>query len=888
MNLKAGLFSLLFLIPIMSFGQMDIQQFIDKLENYATRNPKEKIHVHMDKESYSAGEHIWMKLYCTLTPDNLLSGLSQVAYIDLISPENKTINTLKIPLTAGLGITDLALSDTLVEGSYRIRAYTQWMRNDSSTYFFNKTIPIYNGRSDHIMTDDEIIVDGDKKYYAVKLKTFSGAPLSAVNINFTTHLKNGKLRSEREKTDEQGQLLIDLKDIPAGEIINMSFKSIDGITIRKTFSVPTDKSNKSLQILPESGTIINNIHTRIGFKALNNIGLGEKCTIIVMEGNKEKVAEIESNALGMVSYPFVLDAQLKYTAIATFADGSQTETSFPTISTSGLNMNVGNLTDDKVFVQVSGSPDQINQQEIFLIAQYHGNIFHASKQKLNKNDVLFSIPRQNLPQGVIQLSILDSTMKPLLERMIFNYRSDKILSIEANADKQTYGPRQKVNITILTGNVQDSMRVSSLSVSVVNSNKTTIDTPYRSSIFTSLLLSSEINGFIENPNYYFADSKDIKKSDLDNLMLIQGWRKLDWSSLAEVADKPEYNFEKNLSISGTIKKLGRKAVVPKATVTLIPTTHLTAAIDTMTNEAGRFSFDNLLFTDSIKFIITAKSEKDKNRLDIELDEIEEPANGTNKNLPEVMNNINAKYLGNIKTTQAYFAQLEAAGLKQRSIQLEEVKITRTNIKKAVTNSSNLNGPGNADQVLTEEDLLNCSTLEHCLAGRLTGVIWRNGIPYNTRGNGPMQVVLDGMYIESDQISMVSATDVGSIEVLRNINHTAIYGSFGGNGLIVITTKRGTGATGSFKPTGIRTIIPKGFHLNRTFYKPSYESKEVSKVVSDLRTTIHWEPNIITDQFGKASFDFYTSDEKGPYTIILEGIDFNGQIGRKELNINVSE
>lgn len=887
MNLKASLFSLLFIIPMISFGQADIQKFIDKLENYAAKNPKEKIHVHMDKESYSAGENIWMKLYCTLTPDNLLSGLSQVAYIDLIAPNNKTVNTLKIPLTAGIGITDLSLSDTLIEGSYRIRAYTQWMRNDSTAYFFDKTIPIYNGRSDNIMTDDEIIFDGEKKYYAIKLRTLSGVPLSEININYKTRLNNGKLRSSREKTDQLGQLLIDLKDISAGEIITMSFKSIDGIIIRKTFSVPADKSSNSLQILPESGTIIHNLQTNIGFKTLNNKGLGEKSKIIIVDSNKEKLVEIETNILGMVSYPFVLDGNLKYTAIATFADGTQTETPFPTISMSGLNMRVGNIADQRVFVQVSASPDQINQQEIYLIAQYHGNTFHASKQKLNKNEVLFSIPRQNLPQGVIQLSILDATLKPILERMIFNYRTDKILALEAHADKPSYGPRQKVSMTVLTGNSKDSIRVSSLSASIVNSNKTKIDTPYRSSIYTSLLLNSEINGFIENPNYYFSDSKDIKKSELDNLMLIQGWRKLDWSKIDEVSE-PKYNFEKNLSISGTIKKLGRKVVVPKATVTLIPTTHLTEAIDTLTNEDGKFSFDNLLFTDSIKFIMTAKSEKDKNRLDIELDEIQAPAEGLNKNLPEVINHVNSKYLGNIKSTQAYFAQLEAAGLKQRSIQLEEVKITRTNLKKSVSNSSNLNGPGNADQVLTEEDLTNCSTLEQCLAGRLTGVIWRNGIPYNIRSNGPMQVVLDGMYIESDQISMLSATDVGSIEVLRNINHTTIYGSFGGNGLIIITTKRGNGLTSSFKPTGIRTIIPKGFHLSRTFYKPNYETKEVSKIVSDLRTTIHWEPNIITDQFGKASFDFYTSDEKGPYTIILEGIDFNGQIGRKELHINVTE
>jgi len=888
MSLKAVLFGLLFIISFVSFGQTDIHQFIDKLERHASQNPKEKIHIHLDKESYSVGETIWMKLYCTVAPENMLSTLSRIAYIDLLSPENKTINTLKIPLTAGLGIADFALTDSLIEGSYRIRAYTQWMRNDSAAYFFDKTIPIYNGRSDHVITDDEIIVDRDKKYYAVNLKTLSGHPLSEININYKTLLKNGKIRTAKEKTDQKGQILIDMKDISAGETINLSFKSIDGITVHKLLTVPSDKSNYSLQILPEAGTITHNILTKIGFKALNSRGLGEHAKIKIMDNNNEVMAFFETNPLGMTSYQVNLDAQKKYTAIATFTDGSQIEVPFPTINVSGLSMNVGNLIDDRVFVQLSASPDKIDQQQIYLIAHSQGNTFHVAKQKLSAKEILFSIPRQSLPQGVIQLSILDTNLKPLLERMIFNYRSDKILAIKADTDKPTYGLREKVKITVLTGNSQDSTRISALSASVVNTNKTKIDSTYRSSIYTSLLLCSEINGFIENPNYYFTDNEEVKKIDLDNLMLIQGWRKLDWSMLDDTLNKPKYPIEKNIAISGTVKKLSRKVVVPQATVTLIPTSNMIAAIDTLTDIAGRFSFDELLFPDSTKFIITATSKKDKNRLDIDLDEMDNSINDANKNLPEVMNHINTKYLENINSTQTYFSELEKAGLMSRSIQLDEVKITRTNQKKTVQHSSNLNGSGNADQVLTEEDLANCFTLEQCLAGRLAGVRWQNGIPYSTRSNGPMQIVLDGMYIESDQISMLSAPDIASIEVLRNINYTSIYGSYGGNGLILITTKRGDGGSRAFTPTGIRTFIPKGLYLSRTFYKPIYETTELSKIGSDLRTTIHWEPNLITNRSGETSFDFYTSDEKGPYTIILEGVDVNGRMGRKAIQVNLRD
>ncbi|UIR55685.1 TonB-dependent receptor plug domain-containing protein [Sphingobacterium sp. SRCM116780] len=888
MSFKSIILSLLFIVPTITFGQTAIDNLVEKLDNYASKNIKEKVHVHTDKDSYSAGESIWMKLYCTLSPDNVLSNRSRIAYIDILSPNNKTIKSIKIPLTAGLGIGDFTIPDSATEGSYRIRAYTQWMRNDSTAYFFDKTIQVYNGRSDNTMTADQIIMVNNKTYYAIDLKTLAGNPLTETSVSYKAILKNGNEKSGREKTDPQGRVLIELKDQQQVDKVNLTFKSIDGRIVHKIFTVPPAKSSNSLQIFPESGTIINQINTKIGFKTLNNKGLGEKATIQVIDNANEEIASLETNVLGMASFPFILDAQKKYTAIATFHDGSQTKTTFPEISTSGLNMTVANLIDDKIFVQVNASPDQINNDEIFLIAQYLGNTFHVAKQKLNKEEILFSIPRKNIPAGVIQISIMNANLQPLLERIIFNYRTDKVLAINTSTDKINYGTRQKVKVSIQTDSHQDSIRVSSLSAAVVNSNKTKKDSVSKTSIFTSLLLCSEINGFIENPQYYFSDPNGLKKSELDDLMLIQGWRKLDWSTFANMPEKPKFNMETGITVSGTIKKLARKAIVPKATVTLLPTTNLLGGVDTLTNNEGKFMFDDLIFADSVKFIITAKTEKEKNRLDIDLDKIPEVSDSIGKNLPEIINNVNTEYLGSIKNTQAYFAQLEKAGLMQKSIQLEEVKITRTTQNKVSSSSSNLNGPGHADQILTAEDLSTCSTLDQCLAGRLVGVIFRDGIPYNTRGNGPMQVVLDGMYIDGDQISSLNIQDIGSIEVLRSANYATIYGSFGGNGLLIITTKTGSGLSSTYTPTGIRTFMPKGFHVNRSFFKPTYETGQTGKLTSDLRTTIHWEPNIITDQSGKSSFEFYTSDEKGPYTLIIEGADFNGRIGRKEIIINVTE
>jgi len=56
-------------------------------------------------------------------------------------------------------------------------------------------------------------------------------------------------------------------------------------------------------------------------------------------------------------------------------------------------------------------------------------------------------------------------------------------------------------------------------------------------------------------------------------------------------------------------------------------------------------------------------------------------------------------------------------------------------------------------------------------------------------NGPLYVV-DGVPLQSGGIEMFSASDVESIEVLKDASATAIYGSRGSNGVILVTTKKG--------------------------------------------------------------------------------------------------
>jgi hypothetical protein len=81
--------------------------------------------------------------------------------------------------------------------------------------------------------------------------------------------------------------------------------------------------------------------------------------------------------------------------------------------------------------------------------------------------------------------------------------------------------------------------------------------------------------------------------------------------------------------------------------------------------------------------------------------------------------------------------------------------------------------------------------------------------------------------------------------------------------------------------------PIPFSFPAEFYRPKYPLNKLEGL-PDLRSTIHWEPNIITDKEGKASVSFYSSDLPGQYSIIVEGTDMNGSIGFLRRTIEIKK
>lgn len=104
----------------------------------------EKVYLHVDRENYLAGDDIWFKAYLIDALDHLLTDHSNNLHVELISPSSKIISSRIIRLEGGLGNGDFKLPADIKSGRYRLRAYTNYMRNFSDQLFFSKEITIIN------------------------------------------------------------------------------------------------------------------------------------------------------------------------------------------------------------------------------------------------------------------------------------------------------------------------------------------------------------------------------------------------------------------------------------------------------------------------------------------------------------------------------------------------------------------------------------------------------------------------------------------------------------------------------------------------------------------------------------------------------------------------
>ena len=116
-------------------------------EAFLTTYLRENIIIHTDRGRYIAGEQIWFSIITTAGEKGIISGMSSLAYIELLNPWNNPVFQGRFSLRDGLGEGNFLLPDTLRSGTYTIRAYTNHMKNFPAETYFMHDIQIHNAFS---------------------------------------------------------------------------------------------------------------------------------------------------------------------------------------------------------------------------------------------------------------------------------------------------------------------------------------------------------------------------------------------------------------------------------------------------------------------------------------------------------------------------------------------------------------------------------------------------------------------------------------------------------------------------------------------------------------------------------------------------------------------
>jgi len=655
----------------------------------------------------------------------------------------------------------------------------------------------------------------------------------------------------------------------------------------------TTQLKPDLQFFPEGGDLVNGVRAKIAVKSINANGLGGDIKGIITDNEGNEITTFATTHLGMGVFALTPLEGKSYKAIITCADSTKYTFALPDAHLNGFTLAVNGNTGDSVYVKIEVNSKLFKEEAnagFYLLAQSGGKVYYTAKGRLEHPVFTAEIPKNRFPTGITQFTLFSQNGEPIAERVVF-MQSDDTIKMALSSSSKTYAIKEKVKINLDTKAENELPVAGTFSVSVINMSRLPLNENAESTILNNLLLTSDLKGYIEQPNYYFNHINDQTRADLDMLMLTQGYRRLEWKKILNNTDEPvTYQPETLLEIAGSIKTQGKKPV-PNGKI-ILAATRAALLVDTVADSLGNFRFTNINLTDTDKVILRASKQNNGSNVLIYLKQ---------PDYPEIAkNNINTDTIATQATPQLVNSRIDyKVRLKQDSLGkgrvLKEVVVKDNAVKKPdLSNSANLMGPGHADQVIMGDEIFNCVRLSDCLIGKINGMIFENGVPYRfsslSRLNKvkeksdipPVAVIIDGRVTasKSGEKDELDPNDIYSIEVLKPGASSAIYGTEAYEGALIITTRRGNEprSANNISPSGLLSYTFNGFHVSRTFYSPQYNNPKTD-MQPDARSTIYWNPNIVTGKDGSATFEYYNAATKGNYRVVVEGINANGNIGR---------
>lgn len=371
---------------------------------------------------------------------------------------------------------------------------------------------------------------------------------------------------------------------------------------------PKDKEKKfTVRFFPEGGQLVKGISSIVAFEATSrDKGAADvEGTVVLPSG--EELAHIRSLHDGMGYFEYKPEEKAGVAKID--YEGSTYQFDLPEALPQGYVLRIDNRREMLDITVARSSQAMKDTLAVFVSSQ--GRPYKC--MTLDFEDELncqFRISTKELPLGVQQISLVNLKGETLCERFCYVMPRSSML-LACKTDHALYRPFEPVTCRIKVRDHLNRPVQANLSVSIRNGVESDFR-EYDHSIYTDLLLVSDLKGYIHQPGFYFENQSAERFKMLDVLLLVRGWRKYDLSRLiGKRPFLPRYLPETSLTLYGQVESYFGKALRNVGVSILARRDSVSIAGMTKTDSLGYFSAPVDGFSGSMDALIQTRNEGKK-------------------------------------------------------------------------------------------------------------------------------------------------------------------------------------------------------------------------------------------------------------------------------------
>ena len=668
---------------------------------------------------------------------------------------------------------------------------------------------------------------------------------------------------------------------------------------------PSETEEKlNVRFFPEGGQLVEGVTSQVAFKAESKNGGNIELSGTIYSKEGTEITSFETLHDGMGHFEYTPSDQ---PAIAKVSfQGKKYEFTLPQALPNGYVLStVSNAGALLVRVSCNAATPQ-DTLAVFISHQGRPSIHQLISCRADAPQE-FILPTRKLPAGVLQVSLINRAGNTLCERFVFaNPRAP--LQISTKKLKEVYAPYAPIRCELQIKNAKGEPVSGELSVSIRDGVRSDY-LEYDNNIFTDLLLTSDLKGYIHQPGYYFASPSPRKQTELDVLLMVHGWRKYDMSQAISTApftplQLPETQLALNGQVKSTILKNKLKDI---ALSVIVKKDDQFITGGTVTDENGRFTIPVEDFEGTTEAVIqTRKVGKERNKdASILIDRNFSPAPrayGYKELHPEWKDlaywqqkaeSFDSLYMDSIRKVEGLYVLDEveikskrrqgsnmATKISEKSIDAyydvrRSVDVLRDN-GKIVTTIPELM------EKLSPQFYWDRTNDKHTYRQKPICYIMDNHILSETETQ-MMLTEVDGLAsiiiskgtggIDDDLIQntkMSEVTDSTGVDISKLDRYSVFY--------LIPLPRRDVLNKSQSAVLGTRQTVIQGYTRPLEYYSPAYPTKELYMDKVDKRRTLYWNPSVQADENGKAVIECYNNQYSTPLIIQAETLGKDGQIG----------